>query len=165
MNKPLSIEELKKRIKPVRNVREQHQEGMTGLERLAVVITEHVGTMGFFFIIVTWTIFWLGWNFLAPKNLQFDPPMAFVFWLFISNMVQIFLMPLIMIGQNIQGRYADMRAENDYAVNVKAEQEVEAILHHLEFQNNLILLMLEKLGIDIAQVKGMEQSDKPSPSQ
>ena len=30
--------------------------------------------------ILIWTIFWLGWNFLAPPRLQFDPPMGFVFW-------------------------------------------------------------------------------------
>jgi hypothetical protein len=31
----------------------------------------------------------VGWNLLAPQKLQFDPPMAFVFWLFISNLIQI----------------------------------------------------------------------------
>jgi len=27
----------------------------------------------------------LGWNLLAPPALRFDPPMAFAFWLFLSN--------------------------------------------------------------------------------
>jgi hypothetical protein len=40
-----------------------------------------------------------GWNLLAPKDLQFDPAPAFVFWLFISNVIQLLLMPLIMVGQ------------------------------------------------------------------
>lgn len=54
--------------------------------------------MGFFFIIFTWTALWLGWNSLVTASFRFDPFPAFVFWLFISNMIQIFLMPLIMIG-------------------------------------------------------------------
>ena len=61
-------------------------------------------------------------------------------------MLQIFLMPLIMIGQNLQGSHAEARAESDYDVNVKAEREVEAILLHLERQNDLILTILDHLG-------------------
>jgi len=49
--------------------------------------------MGFFFIIAVWTIVWLGWNTLAPSNVRFDPAPAFVLWLFISNLIQIHLMP------------------------------------------------------------------------
>jgi uncharacterized membrane protein len=36
-------------------------------------------------------------------------------------MIQLFLMPLIMIGQNLQGRHAEQRAESDIEVNVRAE--------------------------------------------
>ena len=47
-------------------------------------------------------------------------------------MIQLFLMPLIMIGQNIQSRAADRRAEADLAVNRKAEEEVQAIRAQLD---------------------------------
>jgi uncharacterized membrane protein len=101
--------------------------------------------MGFFIIIFIWTIVWLGWNTLALKELRFDPFPAFVLWLFISNMIQIFLMPLIMIGQNLQGRHAEIRAKSDFEVNVKAEREIEAIILHLEQQNEIILKILHHL--------------------
>jgi uncharacterized membrane protein len=130
--------------------------GLSRLDRLAVWITVHVGTMGFFLVVLAWTIGWLGWNFLAPAPMQFDPPMGFVFWLFISNVIQILLMPLIMVGQNIQGRHAEMRAEHDLEINVKAEQEIEVVLHHLEQQNahleqqnDLLIAMLERQGIKL----------------
>jgi len=130
-----------------------------GLDQLAVWITEHVGTMGFFLAILVWTALWLGWNFLAPVNLRFDPPMGFVFWLFISNMIQILLMPLIMVGQNIQGRHAEARAEHDLDVNVKAEEEIEVILQHLERQNDMLIYMLEKTGAKLDDVlAGRQQS-------
>ena len=140
-----SLDEIKKLRKPVVNPNETHKQSFTKMERLAIWITDNVGTMGFFMVILVWTIIWLGWNMLAPKSAQFDPFPAFVLWLFISNMIQIFLMPLIMIGQNLQGRHSEIRAESDFEVNVKAEREIETILTHLENQNELILKILNHL--------------------
>jgi uncharacterized membrane protein len=142
---PLSHEELKKLRKPIKDVNIEHKKSLTPLEKFAVWITDHIGSMGFFIIIFIWTIVWLGWNTLALRELRFDPFPAFVLWLFISNMIQIFLMPLIMIGQNLQGRHAEIRAESDFDVNVKAEREIETILLHLEQQNELILKILHHL--------------------
>ena len=138
-------EELKKLRKPIHNVNIKHKESLSGLERFAVKVTDLVGTMGFFIIIFLWTLLWLGWNTIAPKDLRFDPYPAFVLWLFVSNMIQIFLMPLIMIGQNLQGRHAEKRAEADFEVNVRAEKEIEVILMHLEHQNELILKILKNI--------------------
>ena len=145
--KPLSLAEIRKRRKASRDVVKVRHAKAGKLDRAAVWITEHVGTMCFFLIIFCWTALWLGWNLLAPKNLQFDPPMGFVLWLFLSNLIQLMLMPLIMLGQNVQGQQADVRAQHDLDVNVKAEQEIETILYHLEYQNGLLLAMVEKLGI------------------
>lgn len=146
--RPLSLDEVRKQRKPLRNVNKEVSEKLSALDKLACWITDRVGTMGFFLIIVIWTAMWLGWNLLASSDLQFDPPMAFVFWLFISNMIQIFLMPLIMIGQNIQGRHSEIQAEHDLEVNVKAEQEIEVVLEHLEYQNTMLIAMVEKLGVN-----------------
>lgn len=140
-----SLEELKQFRKPVRNINIEHKENLSGLENAAVWITDHVGTMGFFLIIFLWTVVWLGWNTLGPQAAQFDPYPAFVLWLFISNMIQIFLMPLIMVGQNLQARHAEARAEADFEINTKAEMEIETILVHLENQNDLILEILQKI--------------------
>lgn len=115
------------------------------MDKLALWITEHVGTMTFFMLIFFWTLTWLSWNTLAPSQLRFDPFPAFVLWLFISNMIQIFLMPLIMIGQNLQSRHSELRAEQDFTINLKAEAEVEEILRHLENQSEKILIILSKI--------------------
>src|SRR5258708_27357810 len=142
---PLSVHELKKLRKPLRAVNVEHRQKLSTLERVAIWITDRVGTMGFFLIIFIWTVVWLSWNMFAPQRLRFDPYPAFVLWLFISNMIQIFLMPLIMIGQNLQGRHAEARAEADFEVNTKAEREIETILMHLENQNKVMLEILTKL--------------------
>jgi uncharacterized membrane protein len=140
-------EELKKLRKPIRNVNVLHKESLSLLETFAVKLTDHVGSIGFFLIIFGWTILWLGWNTIAPKEWRFDPFPAFVLWLFISNVIQIFLMPLIMIGQNLQGRHAENRAEADFEVNVRAEKEIEVVLLHLEHQNELIMEILKNITI------------------
>lgn len=141
----LSIEEIRKNFEPVHNVNVHHRERLSKMDRLALWITEHVGSMGFFIIIFLWTLGWLGWNTLAPVQLRFDPFPAFVLWLFISNMIQIFLMPLIMIGQNLQSRHSELRAEQDFMINKKAETEIETILMHLENQNDMIIQILENV--------------------
>lgn len=138
--------------KPVVNVNEAHEESLSRLDKVALAITERVGTMGFFLSIMTWTVLWCGYNILASRVTAlhwraFDPFPAFVAYLLISNVIQILLMPLIMVGQNLQGRHTEMRAENDFEVNVKAEREVETILRHLEFQNAVLITMMEKLGV------------------
>jgi len=115
------------------------------LDRIAVWITNHVGTMGFFLIIFTWTVVWLTWNMFAPKAARFDPYPAFVLWLFISNMIQLFLLPLIMIGQNVQSVRADLRDEEDLKINLQAELEIETILSHLEYQNEMIIKIMKRL--------------------
>ena len=124
---------------------ETNTKNVSNLDKLALWITNHVGSMGFFVIILVWTISWLGWNVFAPKNLRFDPYPGFVLWLFISNMIQLFLMPLIMIGQNLQSYHADMRAEVDFKINELAAIENETIIIHLENQNEMIIQILKRL--------------------
>ncbi len=140
-----TLKEIRNHFSSPVNTNVSHKKKLSSLEKLALFITQKVGTMGFFFIILGWTILWLGWNILAPANLRFDPYPAFVLWLFISNLIQIHLMPLIMIGQNIQGKHAELRAEYDFQTDRKAEKEIETILMHLENQQKLILKILEKL--------------------
>ena len=142
---PKTLIELKALRKPVRNANIEAKQNLSALDKLALWITTNVGTMGFFFVIFIWTAIWLGWNSLAPKEARFDPFPAFVLWLFISNMIQIFLMPLIMIGQNLQSNHAEMRAEADFEVNTKAELEIETVLMHLENQNKIIMEILKKI--------------------
>lgn len=142
---PKNLNELKALRKPINNTKTLARQKLSKLDTLALWITKRVGTMGFFFIIFLWTVSWLGWNSLAPKDSRFDPYPAFVLWLFISNMIQIFLMPLIMIGQNLEANHSEIRAQADFEVNTKAELEIETILMHLENQNKIILEILHKL--------------------
>ncbi len=143
--KPLTIQELRKLRPPLRNFYIAQKERLSGSQRFATWVTERVGTMGFFYILILWTILWLGWNTIAPLSMRFDPYPAFVIWLFISNVIQLILLPIIMLGQNLQGVHSEARAQADFELNQIAEKEVETILMHLENQNDVMLTILREL--------------------
>lgn len=152
---PIPLQELKKVVKPIRNLNLEYREKLNVLDKIAIFVTEKVGSMGFFFIIFLWTIVWLGWNMTGPSESRFDPYPAFVLWLFISNVFQLFLLPLLLIGQNLQGRHSEVRAEIDFETNIKSEKEIEAVLKHLEYQNEMIITILQK----VEQLEKQEQNN------
>ncbi len=135
----------RRRKHPSRDVNAEFEATFSPLDRVALAITNVVGTFGFFLIIATWSVLWLGWNTLGPEEKRFDPAPAFVLWLFISNVIQLMLLPLLLVGQNLQGRHSELRAENDFEINQKAEQEVEAILMALAKQEARELEILQRL--------------------
>lgn len=67
-----------------------------------------------------------------------------------------------MVGQNAQGRHAELRAENDYQVNLKAEREIEVILQHLKHQNAILLTLVEKMGLRLEETKQQEVPTAPA---
>jgi CRP-like cAMP-binding protein len=139
-----------------RNANVVHEQSLSALDRLAIAITDKVGSIGFFLIIAGWTVLWTGYNILASEVPAlhwpaFDPFPAFVAYLLISNVIQILLMPLIMVGQNIQGRHSETRAELDFEVNQKAEKEVMATLLHLERNTDLLLQLMQHLDCRVSE--------------
>jgi uncharacterized membrane protein len=141
---------------PIKNANDVYKAKMSPLDRLALAITQKVGSMGFFFIILGWTILWCGYNILASEVpglgwKSFDPFPAFVAYLLISNVIQILLMPLIMVGQNVQSQHAEIRAELDFEINQKAEAEVVAILKNLEHNTDLTVQLMKHLDCKITE--------------
>jgi uncharacterized membrane protein len=143
------------RFAPSRNVNVELARSLSPSERLAVWVTDRVGSMGFFFAIAIWTILWLGWNTLGPAELRFDPGPSFLTWLFVSNVLQLHLMPLIMVGQNLQDRYGELVANADFDISQRTEAQVGVILQHLTNQNALMLEILRR-------VEGLESGARAS---
>lgn len=142
----LSLDDLRKQRKPIENSYDVHRQNLSFVEKFAYWITVKVGSMGFFMILFVWTLVWLAWNTFAPDSAKFDPFPGFVLWLFISNMLQLLLLPLIMIGQNLEQRYSDIRSRADFEVNQKAEREIETVIQHLERQGKMLKEMKQQLA-------------------
>ena len=76
--------------------------------------------MGFFFFCVVLTLTPFAFKDLMP------------FVQFISSaFLQLVLLPIIMIGQNIQSKDQDRKAKIDFEINQKAEREIETMMEKL----------------------------------
>jgi uncharacterized membrane protein len=53
--------------------------------------------------------------------------------------------PIIMMSQNRQVAKDRLMAEQDYLVNTMAEEEVKAIMHHLEQQDEAMIDILQRM--------------------
>src|ERR1051326_2793673 len=134
-----------------RNANLVHEQSLNALDRLAIAITDKVGSIGFFLIIAGWTVLWTGYNILASEVpalhwQAFDPFPAFVAYLLISNVIQILLMPLIMVGQNLQGRHSETRPQLAFEINWKAGRQVPAPWRTLERTSALLLRLMQHLA-------------------
>jgi len=118
----------------VQNTNEVYRNKLSKTDKVALFITTRIGTMGFFYfcvILVTIPLF-------LPLTM---PVVQYIS----SGYLQLILLPLIIVGQNLQGRHAELRAQHDYDTNVKAEKEIEAILLHLEKQDEMMLDILKRI--------------------
>ncbi len=157
--KPLSREELRKLRPSMRSMYILQKEHMTGTKKFANWVTQKVGTMGFFYLIIIWAAFWMGWNAFMPDELVFDSHPDYFIFVFIATLLTLLLMPLIMVGQNLQEVKANARSEADFELNKIEEKEIDAILRHLELQNELILKILARLEGEVKEGIEIEKKD------
>ena len=135
-NKVISLEELKKLNKPI-NANIMQKESLTFLDKVAVFITKIVGTMwcAIFFTIIA---------LIALPEAINGGKAEIINWV-TQTFLQLVLFSIIMVGQNLQNKHAQKRADFNFDVNVKAELEIETIIQHLENQNKIIDEILKKV--------------------
>ncbi|MBI2097178.1 MAG: DUF1003 domain-containing protein [Candidatus Sungbacteria bacterium] len=126
-----------------KQIAELNSQKFSQLDRFALWINKQIGSFRFFLLLLAWTVLWLAWNSFGPDALRFDPFPAFVLWLFISNMIQLLFLPLLMVGQELESRRSDLRAEIDFEINRRAEEENREILKRLEEQQREIHQLLK----------------------
>jgi uncharacterized membrane protein len=102
------------------------------VNQFATRVVKNVGSFKFFLFIIAWSVIWLSWNLLAPEALRFDPSPAFVLWLFISNVIQICLMPLVLIGQNVQSDSIEKLEKKIYLLEKEIKKDLEEIKESLK---------------------------------
>ena len=105
-------------------------------DRLAGAITDFAGSMQFVYLHVAWFALWLVLNggVLLAMGLGLTPwdPFPFGLLTLVVSLEAIFLSTFVMIAQNRSAALADLRAQADYEVNVRAEAEVTKILALIE---------------------------------
>lgn len=131
----LNQEHALKRHKP-QDVNQKHQQGLGTQDRIALGITTAIGTMYAVYVFALVMAGWMIWQVTFTAT-PFDP-YPFAFLLFMGNIVQLLLMPLIMVGQNIQNRHAEIRATEEYQTTMSSYHDIEHILTHLDAQDRAL---------------------------
>jgi hypothetical protein len=104
--------------------------------RLGLAITLVVGTMWCAYLFAAIALI------SAPSAFSSGNSTVIIAWVS-SNFVQLVLLPIIIVGQNIQAKAADKRAEDTFNDADAVLHEVTHIQAHLEAQDAQIITILE----------------------
>lgn len=122
---------LKRKINGVYTTESEHI-GFNG--KVAVYITKKFGSMGMFYFLVLWMILWMS---LATFGFPYfkNDPYPFTFLLFLSNLVQLWALPVLAVGQQVLSRASDRQAKQTYE-DAEALLQIQDELHRLVKINN-----------------------------
>ena len=104
--------------------------------RLGLIITVVVGTMWAAYVFAGVALISLPSNLNSTQN--------FILWLS-SSFLQLVLLPIIIVGQNIQAKAADQRAIDTYKDAEAVLHEAEHIQLHLNAQDEKIVEIVQQL--------------------
>jgi uncharacterized membrane protein len=122
----------------VRNVNKEHKESLTMLDKVAISITKMVGTM---WCALVFTIIAL---ISLPQALHGGTATT-ISWI-AQTFLQLVLLSIIMVGQNIQSRHSELRADADYETNIEAKNDIETLTKKIDsIESNKIDKILEIL--------------------
>lgn len=107
-----------------RNVNKEHKERLTKLDKVALYITSIVGTM---WCAIAFTILAL---ISLPDALRGGTATS-VSWI-AQTFLQLVLLSIIMVGQNLQSKHAELRADADYETNLEAKKDIEVLMKRLD---------------------------------
>ena len=101
------------------------------LDKVADFLTEQFGTLWFLLFNAAFFLGWIEWN-LGWFGLPIFDPFPFSLLTMAVSLEAIFLAIIVLISQNRQSKIADIRQQIDFEVDVRAEAEINKILHKLD---------------------------------
>jgi uncharacterized membrane protein len=150
------------RLHHPQNVNVKHAESLGVNDRIALAVTNAMGTMWALYFMALFMAGWCLWQFIMHDK-AFDPyPYAFL--LFLGNIVQLLLMPLIMVGQSILSKHAELRADEQYKTTLTSYQDLEHVMNHLDEQDKELIRQTQMLRQIIQAQGGTLESPAMSPN-
>ena len=119
----------------IKNANKEHRNSLTKAQKVALWITTHVGTIDFAIFCIIFVSIPLIWK----------ESMATIFYIS-SGYLQLVMLPLIMVGQNLQSKHSEKRSEIDYELNVKSDKQIKNIIDRLYKQEEMLKEILNKLN-------------------
>lgn len=128
---------------PVRNVNKAVEQTSSIGERASDGIAALMGSWRFIIVQSVLLSFWVALNITA--YIEHWDPYPFILLNLALSLEAAYTAPIIMMSQNRQSEKDRLAAEEDYHVNTKAEEELKAVMHHLEQQDEMMLDILRRL--------------------
>jgi uncharacterized membrane protein len=128
---------------PVKNVNELLSGRLTIGEQIADSVA---ATMGSWRFIISQSLVLAAWIIVnVVAWIRHWDPYPFILLNLALSFQAAYAAPIIMMSQNRQAAKDRLMAEQDYEVNAKAEEEVSAIMQHLEQQDEVMIDILRRL--------------------
>ena len=121
---------------PVQDVNKIIKEKESFGEKASNFVAQTVGSWRFIIVQSSILFIWVILNITAYIY-HWDPYPFILMNLFLSLQAA-YTAPIIMMSQNKQAERDRVEAHNDFYINLKAEEEVRAILDHLHAQNEAL---------------------------
>jgi uncharacterized membrane protein len=131
------------RHKPVININQIDAEKLTTGQRIADQLAAVMGSWPFIIVQSIILAFWIALNVVAYVN-HWDP-YPFILLNLALSFQAAYAAPIIMMSQNRQAAKDRLMAEQDYEINLKAEDELKSIMSHLEQQDEVMLDVLRRM--------------------
>jgi len=131
---------------PVRSVNELDAEQATVGQRAADAVVRVVGSWQFIIIQSSVLSVWVVLNVTAWIH-HWDP-YPFILMNLVLSLQAAYTAPMIMMSQNRQAARDRLEAHNDYLTNLRAEEEIRAVLDHLAAQDSALMEILQKMAGD-----------------
>ncbi|MCB0007040.1 MAG: DUF1003 domain-containing protein [Anaerolineales bacterium] len=145
---------------PVQDVNRLLDERASQGERAADWVATAVGSWRFIIGQTLLLILWVILNVTALIK-HWDPYPFILMNLFMSLQAA-FTAPVIMMSQNRQAARDRLEAHNDFVINLKAEEEIRAVLDHLAAQDAALLTIHQQLAALTAGQSGAGTGPLPA---
>lgn len=106
-------------MNPSQNANQVHTDSLSMSERFAVWLTNQIGTM------VCAGVFALLACISLPTVIAEHSPLIWIAWI-TQTFLQLVLLPVIMVGQNMQNKHSEARADQTFQL----AQKIDKILEH-----------------------------------
>jgi len=144
---------------PVLDLNAVMERGLTPGQRWADRVAAYVGSWPFLIGQTVVLVLWVVVNIVAFTS-HWDPYPFILLNLFLSVQAA-YTAPVIMMSQNRQSMKDRLEAHNDFQINQKTEEEVRAILDHLEAQNQALTHLAQQVeALRVHAFPGRRSADR-----
>jgi uncharacterized membrane protein len=154
---------------PVRDLNREEERRLTFPDRVAADFARLIGSWVFVLVQLGIMVIWVGLNALNLIHPWDRYP--FLFLNFILSLEAAVWVSVVLMALN---RFADrdrLRAQHDFELDIKAEEELKALMNHLMHQDEILLQIVNRLDRGDREMKrlarrleqAIESTEPPAP--